>query len=206
MKILSLTILSVFLLFTSLTFTACSRKPVDPSIPEALQDSEGEVQPYLRVPGRRGHTDLVDELFAEILEKRPEVKAIVDEQIQMLDDIQQKSRELHRSDGKSNEFYASARSHATSIADSISSIAILAKIDASEARWKASLADRDALSDQLNQRSLDLQDELLRLKIRLTLPQIEDYQRKNRPNLDGAKALEKEALKLLKQMQTIPEK
>ncbi len=203
---MSIRILSAFLLIASLSLISCSRKPADPSLPAALQDSNEDGEPYLFETSRSRNTDLVDELFAEILEKRPEVKAIVDEQIKMLEDIQQKSRELHRSDGKSNEFYASARSHATSIADSISSIAILVKIDASEARWKASLADRDAISDQLNQRSLDLQDELLRLKIRLTLPQIEDYQRKNRPNLDGAKAIEKEAFKLLKQMQAIPEK
>ncbi len=196
--------LVTLLLLTTLTFTACSRKPADPSIPEALQDSEGEA--YLFETSRSRNTDLVDELFTEILEKRPEVKAIVDEQIKMIEDIQQKIRELHQSDSKSNEFYASARSHATSIADSISSIAILGKIDASEARWKASLAERDAISDQLNQQSLNLKDELLRLKIRLTLPQIEDYQGKNRPNLDAAKALEKEAPKLLKRMQAIPEK
>ena len=206
MKILSLRILSAFLLFTSLTLTGCNRKPADPSIPEALQDSDAGSEVYMLKTSRIGYEDLVDELFTEILEKRPEVKAIVDEQIQMLDDIQQKINDLHRSDEKSSDYYTSAKSHAKAIMDSISIAAMLGKIDASEARWKASLAGRDALSAQLQQQSYNLKDELQRLKIRLTMPQIEDYQRKNHPNLDAAYASLKQASKLATGMQAIPEK
>ncbi len=185
--------------------TACSRKPIDPTIPEALQDSKSNSEYSFQLKSRESN-DLVGELFAEILEKRPEVKKIVDEQSQMLEDIQQNINDLHRSDEKSSAYYTSAKSHAKAIMDSISIDAMLGKIDASEARWKASLAGRDALSAQLQQQSYNLKDELQRLKIRLTMPQIEDYQRKNHPNLDAAYATLKQASKLATGMQAIPEK
>jgi len=200
---MSLRILSVFLLLTALTLTTCSRKPIDPTIPEALQDSNADAGYSLELKSR-GYSDLVDELFVEILEKRPEVKKIVDEQGELLTDINEQITQLHEFDGKSNQYYASAKSHANSILDSLSSVAATAKIEASEARWKASLAQRDAISASLNQKSQSLKDELQRLKIRLTLPQIEDFQRKHNPNLEAAAALEKQHSALLKSMQTIP--
>ncbi|MBK9451834.1 MAG: hypothetical protein IPN95_20935 [Bacteroidetes bacterium] len=93
MKTMSLRILSAFLLCATFTLTACSRKPIDPTIPEALQDSNSNSEYSFELKSRESN-DLVGELFAEILEKRPEVKKIVDEQIQMLDDIQQNINDL----------------------------------------------------------------------------------------------------------------
>lgn len=205
MKILSLRILSVALLIASLTLTSCSRKPIDPTIHEALQDSNSNSEYSFELKSRESN-DLVGELFAEILEKRPEVKKIVDEQAKLLEDINEQMTQLHEFDGKSNQYYASAKSHANSILDSLSSISAMEKIEVSEARWKASLAQRDAISERLNQKSQSLKDELQRLKIRLTLPQIEDFQRKHKPNLDTAETIEQQHSALVKRMQTIPEK
>ncbi|MBP6639266.1 MAG: hypothetical protein KA293_03160 [Bacteroidia bacterium] len=200
---MSLRILSAFLLCATFTLTACSRKPIDPTIPEALQDSNSNSEYSFELKSRESN-DLVGELFAEILEKRPEVKKIVDEQAKLLEDINEQMTQLHEFDGKSNQYYASAKSHANSILDSLSSISAMEKIEASEARWHASLAQRDAMSASLSQKRQTLSDEMRRLKIRLTLPQIEDFQRKHKPNLDTAAALEKRHSALLKSMQTIP--
>ncbi len=202
---MSLRILSAFLLCATFTLTACSLKPIDPTIHEALQDSNSNSEYSFELKSRESN-DLVGELFAEILEKRPEVKKIVDEQVQLFDEINQRIKQLHEFDGKSNEFYASGKSHAGFISDSLSSVAAMGKIEASEARWHASLAQRDAMSASLSQKRQTLSDEMRRLKIRLTLPQIEDFQRKHNPNLEAAAALEKRHSALLKSMQTIPTK
>lgn len=205
MKKLFQNILLTSLLLTALTLTGCG-SAADPSVPEALQEPNGGLESYTYGNRGRSHSDLVDELFTEILEKRPEVKAIVDEQANMLENISEEIDQLHQFDSKSDQFYASARSHADLIADSISRVATLARIDDSENRWHASLAERDAISLELSQQRHDLKDELVRLKIRLTMPQIEDYQRKNQPNLNESKALEKQTSRLMRQMQAIPEK
>ncbi len=194
---------AVILISTCAFFTSCNKKPaIDPQIPAALQ----EVSPSkLDISYKRGwYEDLVDELFEELLAQNTQLKEIVDAQAAMLDRISQQYAALHEADGKSNRYYTSARNHATAVLDSTMERQLMARIDASEARWQAQLATRDALGARLLHSQEELQDELASLKVRLTLPQIQDYQRKMTPQLGPGNAILAEQAVLLKKMQQLP--
>jgi hypothetical protein len=175
----------------------CKRNapPADPSLPEALQvSSESNYSHKYRFQ------DLLSKMFDEILDKRPEVKAVVDSQTVLLSSIGDELTNIHASDGKTQEYYAAARHHIQEINDSTLRFGYFAKIEASEKRWKNQMAKRDFLDHQLRSALDELNDELQAFMVRLTLPQIEDYQAKSMPNLDSGNALLKKKAKLVEQM------
>jgi hypothetical protein len=194
---------AVILISTCAFFTSCNKKPaIDPQIPAALQ----EVSPSkLDISYKRGgYEDLVDELFEELLAQNTQLKEIVDAQVAMMDKISQQYSALYEADGKSNRYYTSARNHATAVQDSTMGRQLMARIEVSEARWQAQMVARDALGERLLHSKKQLQDELESLKIRLTLPQIQDYQRKMTPQLGPGNAILAEQAVLLKKMQQLP--
>jgi hypothetical protein len=194
----------MILISASTFLTSCNKKPaINPEIPAALQDkSRGEIDFSYK---RGGYEDLVDELFGELLVSNKQLKEIVDAQTEMMDRIGQQYTALYEADDKSNRYYSTARNHATAVIDSTVLGQLMARIDASDAQWHATMAARDALGKRLLHSKEQLQDELQSLKIKLTLPQIEDYQRKMAPQLGPGNVLLAEQATLLKKMQQLPQ-
>jgi hypothetical protein len=200
--------LIAFTLVTVLTLAACSRRaePIDPTIPKALQeDPEPSAMEYISSgKGRSYETEnLVDRLFNEIQENRPEVAAVVDSHVTLLQRISEIQSKLHETDAKNEEYYSWAKSYANDITDSTKRHEMKAKVEASEAKCRAGFEARNALSARLAKRVTDLKNEMRYLKIRLTLPQIEDYQAKNVPNLGLGEGIAEEQAKLIKEIRAI---
>lgn len=194
----------ITLAFSLLAFVVCgSCNQSDPSTPQntpkALQDSHSASDYISRET--RGYEDLVDELFEEIQANRPEVKEAVESQQKMLQRITDIQTQLHANDGKSERYYASARTHLQAIADSVFRARVASKVADSEQRWRASLAARDARSAELSRYTQKLTASLEALKIRLTLPQIEDFQRSHQPDQNLTKGLKEDHERLLKQIE-----
>jgi hypothetical protein len=186
------------LVWVSLTLAGCNRsQPADPTLPAALQEETSDEVSYFE---KRAPSDLVNELFAELMEANGSLQEMVDAQADMLGRIQKAHSALFESDAKNEQYYESARYHAHNIKDSTVVVKMLARIDASEAQWHAKMADRDALAQRLLLGKARLQDELEVLKIRLTLPQIEDYQRKTKPELQAGNTMLAEQATLLQKM------
>ncbi len=182
---------SLVLLCLFFCLSGCNRsqETAAPAIPKALQDPSWSDISY----EGRGYKDLVDELFEEMLESDASLKETVDSQKDLLRRLKIAHQSLYESDAKSNQYYQSARSHAQSMADSTAMLQSLARIDASEAQWHAQMSARDAVGTRLTLAISQLNDAMEALKIKLTLPQIEDYQRKMMPELKDAEGILAEA-------------
>jgi hypothetical protein len=182
------------------TLQSCQQKtPEIPGVPEALQTKgSGE---YEYIAKGRGYSNLVDELFAELQEKDTVLKRIVGQQAEMIQRCDDGRLNLFAKDAKNTQYYPDARLHASQIADSSTAQKAMAMIDLSEARYKADMATRDALAARLQQATQQLEDELRMLKIRLTLPQIEDYQRKTKPELNAPNKILQDQKAILQKMQ-----
>ena len=199
-------VLNVFLLlFGGLLFQSCQRTSPDvPGIPEALQSNSGIESEIEYFSKGRGYSNLVDELFEELITKNAQLKDLVDTQRAMLERIDALREPLFAKDGQNTQYYNDARQHASSITDSTTSQKAMAMIDLSENRYKADMAARDALAERLQHARQQLDDELRLLKIRLTLPQIEDFQSKTQQTLQPIDQLLADQKTLLQKMRQLP--
>lgn len=195
-----------FLLPLLIVFSACGGENHDDDhLPKALQEEE---KSFIEDIGgsynsRGSYQDLINQLFEEVQEKRPEVASLVDE----IEAERERNREvidqLYEFDDKSKSYYASASSHIQEIKDSIFAANTQMIVDESKAKWKESLRNRDALADRIRANSNKLNDEFKALKIRLTIAQIEDYQKEKVPSLVGGSDFEKDQGSLVEKVRAM---
>ena len=147
--------------------------------PEALQDES-----KLRSFSRKGSINLLNELYAELVEKSPELKELEKE----LSDIQGISYDnqklFHLYDIKSDQFYANANGFASDIKDSISKKKILAFIENSSKKYDSKTKEIQALVKEIADSHNTIKDNHTILKIVLTLAILEKYQNENLPKTD----------------------
>ena len=146
--------------------------------PEALQDKS-----ELRSLTRKG-SDLVDELYAELVEKSPELKEL-EKELADFEEVPSVTQNLfYRYDVKSNQFYANANGFASDIKDSISKKKILAFIENSSKKYDSKTKELQALVKEITNSENTIKDNHTILKIVLTLGILEKYQNENLPKTD----------------------
>ena len=151
-----------------------------PETPKALQES-GSAD-FSLLSKRGGKEDLVESLYAELLNKTPELKDI-EKQISYLDEARTDSVEGFSSfNEKNKDYYASAISHTTNIHDSALSNKIRLMISNSQSAYKTQTAGHNSLLAILDSKAVKLEDLHVILKIVKTLPLIEKYQKDNIPD------------------------
>lgn len=146
--------------------------------PEALQDKS-----ELRSLTRKG-SDLVDELYAELVEKSPELKEL-EKELADFEEVPSVTQNLfYRYDVKSNQFYANANGFASDIKDSISKKKILAFIENSSKKYDSKTKELQALVKEIENSENTIKDNHTIMKIVLTLGILEKYQNENLPKTD----------------------
>ena len=146
--------------------------------PEALQDKS-----ELRSLTRKG-SDLVDELYAELVEKSPELKEL-EKELADFEEVPSVTQNLfYRYDVKSNQFYANANGFASDIKDSISKKKILDFIENSSKKYDSKTKELQALVNEIADSHNTINDNHTILKIVLTLGILEKYQNENLPKTD----------------------
>ncbi len=161
--------------------------------PEALQDDI-----KLKSLSKRGG-NLIDELYMELVEKTPELKKLETE----LDTFQETPSitqdVFYNYNGKSNRFYSSAAGFANQITDSVSKKRILALIKKSNEKYDLESKEINDLVKQISNSQNSIQDNHNILKIVLTIPLIEKYQKENLPK-------KKEFLKTISEQKALNKK
>jgi hypothetical protein len=147
-----------------------------PPVPEALQENSIDYS----ISKRSGGSDLVQELYAELAERDPELKAFEDDSYKAMSGPKE-GEDLNNFRSKNNRYYRSAESHAHYISDSVLRKAIVALIKSSAKKDSISNVPYDKLLERINKNSVSIQDHKNVLMIVSTLPLIEDYQKNNRP-------------------------
>jgi hypothetical protein len=143
--------------------------------PEALQD---EIK--LKSLSKRGG-NLIDELYAELVEKTPELKKLETE-LETFQEMPSETQNIfYNYDRKSSQFYGNATGFANQITDSISKKRILALIKKSNEKYDSESKEINELVKQISNSQNSIQDNHNILKIVLTIPLIEKYQKENLP-------------------------
>jgi hypothetical protein len=143
--------------------------------PEALQDDF-----KIKSLSKRGG-NLIEELYAELVEKDPELKKLETE----LDNFQETPSTtqtvFYNYNGKSDQFYANAKGFASQITDSLAKKRILDLIKKSNKKYESESKEINDLVEQISNSQNSMQDNHSILKIVLTIPLIEKYQTDNLP-------------------------
>ncbi len=161
--------------------------------PKALQEDKLEIKSYSR------SGDLIDELYQELVDKNPELKKLEED----IEAIRLKSNEpiekFNAYGARSNSYYSSANYKATAMSDSLLKNKIIAFISKSENNYIEKTTEINSLLKQVSENSSAINNHHTVLKIVLTLPLIEQYQKENLPNTKEFKDIIKEQDKLIKQ-------
>ncbi len=160
--------------------------------PKALQEDKLEIKSYSR------SGDLIDELYQELVDKNPELKKLEED----IEAIRLKSNEpiekFNAYGARSNSYYSSANYKATAMSDSLLKNKIIAFISKSENNYIEKTTEINSLLKQVSENSSAINNHHTVLKIVLTLPLIEQYQKENLPNTKEFKDIIKEQDKLIK--------
>lgn len=146
--------------------------------PEALQESSS--YEILKVGSR--YSDLTDELYQEQVDKDVELQNLEIE----IQKNNVKSGELYGKNeayiNKSKQYYSSSTNHLSEISDSILRKKIESIIQKSNDKFEKNTSNINSLWKQIVKNNSSISDQHTVLKIMLTLPLIEKYQKDNIPN------------------------
>ena len=173
--LLSLLAISSILLIFSCNGNKRENKNSEVQNPEALQDGI-----KLKSLTKRGR-NLIDELYAELVEKTPELKKLEIELETFQETPLETQNIFYNYNGKSSQFYGNATGFANQITDSLSKKRILALIKKSNDKYDSQSKEIDELVKAISNSQNSIQDNHNILKIVLTIPLIEKFQIENLP-------------------------
>ncbi|MDP5200403.1 hypothetical protein [Flavobacterium sp. DG2-3] len=151
----------------------------------------------------KSRDNLVDNLYQELVDKSPKLKALEDE----LNGLNPRDTTsiFHNYDNKSYNYYGSAKGQMEGIRDSILKKKIKSLIDKSSDQYGSQKAELESLMSTIDEKRTEITNYHTALKIILTLPLIEQYQREHLPEKSPfEKVIEKENQLLEKVKQNTP--
>lgn len=154
--------------------------------------------------GRSGKgDDLVENLYQELVDKSPELKALENELREV--NARDTTDIFYNYDQKSHDYYNSAESHINGIRDSVMKQKIINLITKSNDKYISQKAELENLVNTINKKRTDITNYHSALKIILTIPLIEQYQKQHLPNkAPFEKLIEKENQLLQKTKNSTP--
>lgn len=146
-------------------------------VPKALDD-ESKAAGFIRKSSP--DENLVEEMYAELVNTKPKLHKI-EEQIDLVG--QNDSLEAFRNyDGKSDRYYSSAKMIAENISDSSIRKKALELIAASAEKYKHRASSLDSLQKTILSKEKDISNLHEYLKLAVTLPLMEKYQKDKLPS------------------------
>ncbi len=173
--------------------------PQQPETPKALTEksSSGEFLSK-RIPD-----GLVDALYAELVSNSPELRD-VDDKLKAIKEMSGDSLSAFQLFTRKNEdYYRRAFAKAGDIQDSVLKKQMLAIIARSDTNYKQFIEPMQNLESRIDNKNASLQDYHIVLKLKKTLPVIQQYQQKSLPPKSALNNVLAEQDKLLNKMNTM---
>lgn len=189
--------------FIVLSFCACSNSTNDEKldIPKALDN-----QSSTEILTKSRNDDMIENLYAELVDKTPELKDIETE-IENIQKGKPDSVNPYRDfNNKNAEYFSSANNNAEKISDSLLKIKIKTFILNSQSAYNLKISKHEALLAAIDTKVLSLSDLHTFLKIAKTIPVIEKYQDENMPRTKPLEGLLKQLDRTTKKIDSIIEK
>jgi hypothetical protein len=182
-------------------FSACKNNRRDAEniqIPEAMQESKKSTIMYKRV-----NDDMVNSIYNNLLEKSPELKTLDDQVSNLRDERLDSASALLAYIEKNNEYYYSAEEHVKSISDSLLRKQILNILNTSRKKSDSSIISHHNLLGSIDNTIKQITDQREGLKVLLSLPVIEEYQKLNLPSKKPLEELNKKTRDLKTKMDSV---
>jgi predicted transcriptional regulator len=153
-------------------------------LPKALEDNSGESYRIGEFLSKSGGEDLLEELYQEQVEKRADLKKL-ETDIETYKQHNQEANSLFASfDNKVADYYSSAYNLDKAVSDSVLRKKIKTIIDESSSHYATKKKGLESLQQLIAKKETTIDDQHTVLKIMLTLPIIEKYQKDNLPSKD----------------------
>lgn len=170
---------SIIVLFSSCLHREDNTPPKNPNTPNALRnDKISDVGSIYRSRGG----DLVDEIYNELLEKRPELKSLENDIDAHRSAAHDSLSKYNRYEMRSVWFYQAANSQINSITDSALKTQMRDVIAQSQLRYKGKMADIDKMIAELGKKDTSLNNYHTVMKLMITLPVMEQFQNDELPD------------------------
>jgi hypothetical protein len=129
----------------------------------------------------KGNGNLVDKLYKDLVQKTPELQQF-ELKMDTFRTIKPKITTIFENfDSKSTDYYDSAETSGRALSDSVLRKTVRSWVEKSHGSYKNQTAEWTNLLAQLDSKDVRLRDYHNLLKIHLTLPLIEDFQKKRLP-------------------------
>lgn len=161
--------------------------------PKALQDHKFDLISY----SRSGNYDLVEELYSELTDKLAELKRLENRYSELMKENRNLDLCYINFNEKSSGYYISAYDKAKTITDSLLKEKISGLISKSNENYANKMNEINTLREKIIQNSAVIEDQRKALKILLTLPEIEKYQKDNMLKSKEFREFTKEQNKLI---------
>lgn len=172
-NILQITILLIFLVSCTNGETK-NDKTTEEKTPQALQDNKLEIKSYSR------SGDMIEELYQELVDKTKLLKKLEDDLEAFSPEPNNLKEKFDKYDSKSKNYYSSANHKTMAITDSLLRKKIISLIATSSRQYLTNTDELNSLLRQIDANSSTLNDYHNVLKIVLTLPIIEKYQKEHK--------------------------
>jgi hypothetical protein len=169
-----------------------------PETPKALEEKTASYE----IISKRGSEDLLEDLYQELANKTPDLKAL-DKEIDDLNKCKYDSSHLFNAFNNKNETYYNIANGRLSegIKDSLLRSKMRLLITSSLKKYTTSIAKHTALLNAIDSSSTTLNDLHTVLKITKTLPIIEQYQQQNLPNSKSLEGYLQQQQKVIKKVE-----
>jgi hypothetical protein len=179
----------VSILFLKKCYTARETPPQTPAtaVSPTLDKPQADANDYFNLSEvsikgyRKGNGDLLEKLYKDLVQKTPELQ-----QFELKMDTFRKAKPqittlFEDFDGKSTDYYNSAETNSRTLSDSLLRKEVRLWLEKSRDSYKNQTTEWNKLLAQLNSKNVRLNDYHNLMKIHLTLPLIEDFQKKRLP-------------------------
>jgi hypothetical protein len=171
-----------------------------PGTPESLQE---ESKSEISFSKGRANENLVESLYAELLEKTPELNELE----KTIGNLQEQKKDslytFKKFDEKNTSYYNSTKGYLANIKDSLLRMKIKTIIDNSLNSYDRRIAPNENLISTMGIKDKALGDLHLVLKLVKTLPMIEKFQAENKPSAKPIENVIRHFDKAIKQADTL---
>lgn len=194
--LLSIAILTVFC-------SACDNVPVKNTeiskieVPEPLKDDASDVS--LKKMYSRGSNSLMDDIYADLVKKRPELQSLETGLQQLYAGMPDSLETFNKYAAKSTSYYDAANGSLSNIKDTVLRARLRLLITNSNNKYMGKVKKISTLMKDIDSNRVMINDYHAALKIAVTMPVIENYQDKNMPDSKSIERLANTAQKLKQQ-------
>ncbi len=187
-----------FVLIFALTFLSeCRQK--EENVPDAFQE-KSVIDDVSSI--KRGYSDLITQLYSEILEKNKDLQALEDSIKNLRKTSSENTEDANNFFENHQKYYNAAYQRIEIIQDSILREKIFEKLSENENSFNEKTKKLTNLLADISQKQAELNDYYTSLKILLTMKQNEEYQNNNLPDTTAVSNLKgkyEDIIKLIKE-------